>query len=97
MTTRQSRPRQPDSFAVEKIIAGVGALTGAPVTEEQHLAAQHFACTQLELAQIQAIRAQQWDKTDLIEDLPVSTKDLRGIGIVRSIRALRTNQASQGS
>jgi hypothetical protein len=49
------------------------------VTEEQQLAAQHFACAQLELAQIQAIRAQQWDKTDLIEDLPVSTKDLRGL------------------
>jgi hypothetical protein len=54
-----SRPRQPDSFTVEKIITSVGALISAPATEEQQLAAQHFACAQPELAQIQAIRAQQ--------------------------------------
>jgi hypothetical protein len=72
-----SRPVQPDSFAVEKIITIVGALTGAPATEDQQNAVQDFACAQLALAQIQAIRAQQWEKTDPIKDPPVSAKDLR--------------------
>ncbi len=46
-------------------------------TEEQQNAVQHFACAQLELAQIQAIRVQQWKTIDPIEGLPVSAKALR--------------------
>jgi hypothetical protein len=64
-------------LAVEKIITIVGALTGAPVIEEQQIAAQHFACAQLQLAQIQVIRAQQWEKGDPIEGRAVSARDLR--------------------
>jgi hypothetical protein len=72
-----SRPGQPNSLAVEKITTVVSALTGAPATEEQQIAAQHFACAQLELAQIQLIRAQQWEKGDPIDGRPVSAKALR--------------------
>ena len=77
-----SRPGQPDSLAVEKIITVVSALTGAPATEEQQIAAQHFACAQLQLAQIQVIRAQQWEKSDTIEGPPVSARDLRHLASI---------------
>jgi hypothetical protein len=73
-----SRPGQPDTFAVEKIITVIGALTGAPATEVQQNAAQELACAQLELGRIQAIRAEQWEKTaDPGEDLHFNDKDLK--------------------
>ena len=72
------RPRKPDSFVVEKIIAIRWRIDRrAPASKVQHIATQHFACAQLELVQIQAIRAQQWKTTDPIEGLPVSAKALR--------------------
>jgi hypothetical protein len=57
------RPGPPDTFAVEKIITVIGPLTGAPATEDQQNAAQELACAQLTLAQIRAIRAEQWERT----------------------------------
>jgi hypothetical protein len=62
---------------LKKSLPSLAHFAGAPATEEQQIAAQHFACAQLELAQIQLIRAQQWEKTDPIEGLPASAKALR--------------------
>jgi hypothetical protein len=90
-----SRPGQPNSLAVEKITTVVSALTGAPATEEQQIAAQHFACAQLELAQIQLIRAQQWEKGDPIDGRPVSAKALRHLASMD--RYEPAHLASQGS
>jgi hypothetical protein len=67
----------PTHSPLKKSLPSLAHFAGAPATEEQQIAAQHFACAQLELAQIQLIRAQQWEKTDPIEGLPASAKALR--------------------
>jgi hypothetical protein len=71
-----SRPELSDPIDTTKVNAIAVELAGAQATEDRLKLARDFASAQIELARVQAIRAEQWEKINPNEGLDHSPKNL---------------------